>query len=463
MKGNILVADDDDGVRYMLTGLIEAAGHSVVAVKDGQEALDRVGRERFDVLVSDLRMPVLDGMALLDRLRTAELDAEHGGPRVVMVTAHGSERLAVEAMRRGAYDWFRKPFDEDELLAVIDRALEAARLAAENERLSGELNLSRSLLFASPAMSRLAVLINRVAPKDVTVLISGESGTGKERIAEAIVRASQRGHKPFVRFNCAALTPELAEAELFGHTKGAFTGAHRARPGLFREADGGTLLLDELGELAPAVQAKLLRVLQEGEVRPVGDERAYPIDVRIVGATHRDLGELVRAGQFREDLHYRLKVVQLRVPPLRERPEDIPLLAREFLRRACERFGLAPIAPTPALLARLGAYAWPGNVRELENALESAVALSDDGQLDLASLPETGAAAEVAPATDAAPGAGAAALDEHAPLKTRVDAYERGLVVAALQAARGNRSEAARRLGIARATLHEKMNRYGLG
>src|SRR5439155_18390339 len=209
----------------------------------------------------------------------------------------------------------------------------------------------------------------------------GESGTGKERIAEAIVRASHRAQKPFVRFNCAALTAELAEAELFGHTKGAFTGAHKARPGLFREADGGTLLLDELGELDPSVQAKLLRVLQEGEVRPVGDERAYPIDVRIIGATHRDLGELVKSGRFREDLHYRLKVVQLRVPPLRERPEDIPMLAREFLRRACERFGLPPIAPTPGLLARLSAHAWPGNVRELENAIESAVALSDAGQL----------------------------------------------------------------------------------
>jgi two-component system response regulator HydG len=463
VRGHLLVADDDDGVRYTLTGLLEAAGHTVVAVANGKEALERVQRERFDLVLSDLRMPLVDGMALLAQLQERGILTSPSGPKVVMVTAHGSERLAVEAMRRGAFDYFRKPFEEDELLAVIDRALEAAQLRAENERLADELNLSRSLLFASQPMSRLAVLIGRVAPKDVTVLISGESGTGKERIAEAIVRASRRAERPFVRFNCAALTAELAEAELFGHTKGAFTGAHRARPGLFREADGGTLLLDELGELDAAVQAKLLRVLQEGEVRPVGDERAYPIDVRILAATHRDLGELVKSGRFRDDLHYRLKVVQLQVPPLRERREDIPLLAREFLRRACERFGMAAMAPTPELLTQLGNYDWPGNVRELENAIESAVALSEGGRLELSSLPSPSAASPASAAPDeATPSGEAGGDDERAPLKSRIEAYERGLIVAALQVSKGNRTEAARRLGIARATLHEKLARYRL-
>jgi two-component system response regulator HydG len=366
-----------------------------------------------------------------------------------LVTAHGSERAAVDAMKAGAFDYFRKPFENDELLAVVSRALSAVRLEAENERLSGELNLSRSLVFASEAMSRLALMVQRVGPRDVTVLITGESGTGKERVAEALVRASRRAARPFVRFNCAALTPELAEAELFGHARGAFTGAHRARLGLFREADGGTLLLDEIGELEAATQAKLLRVLQEGEVRPVGEERPVRVDVRIVAATHRDLGRQVADGRFREDLYYRLKVVTLQVPSLRERREDIAVLARHFLARACERFGTPAVQLTDEMLARLSACDWPGNVRELENAIESAVALSPDGALDLSLLPGP-------------PGAAAATEQPRASLKQRVEAYERGLVLAALETAEGNRSAAARALGISRATLHEKLHKYGV-
>jgi len=321
-------------------------------------------------------------------------------------------------------------------------------LERANEQLRGEVTLLRSVVFASPAMSRLALLVQRVAPRDVTVLITGESGTGKERIAEALVAASRRAEKPFVRFNCAALTPDLAEAELFGHSRGAFTGAVRARNGLFREADGGTLLLDEVGELHPATQAKLLRVLQEGEVRAVGEDRPYQVDVRLVAATHRDLAAMATAGTFREDLYYRLKVVTLHVPALRERPEDIPVLARHFLARAAERFGVPSPQVTSELLARLGQHTWPGNVRELENALESAVALSDaSGALDLTLLPSA--------ATGGAPVA--------AGLKERVGAYERGLIVAALQAAHQNQSEAARLLDIGRATLQDKIRKYGLG
>jgi DNA-binding NtrC family response regulator len=368
-------------------------------------------------------------------------------PRVVVITAHGSERQAVEAMKAGAHDYFRKPFENEELLAVVRRALEAVRLAQENERLQGELALARTLVFASEAMRRLAVLVGRVAPRDVTVLVTGESGTGKERVAEAIVRASRRAERPFVRFNCAALSPELAEAELFGHAKGAFTGATRARPGLFGEADGGTILLDEVGELAAEAQAKLLRVLQDGEVRPVGEERSRKVDVRVIAATHRDLGEEVRRGRFREDLFYRLNVVHLAIPPLRERPEDVPLLARHFLAWFAERFGVSPLHVPDALLSRLAAQPWPGNVRQLENALERLVALSPPDGLDL-SLLEAGEPSS--------------AEDRALPLKERVQAYERGLVVEALRAARGNRSEAARRLGISRVTLHDKLRRYGL-
>jgi two-component system response regulator HydG len=437
-----LIVDDDDGIRYTLRGVLEEAGVEVFEAVDGVAALAELERSEVQLVISDLRMPRMTGSELLVEMRRRRL-----GARVILLTAHGSERFAVEAMKNGAYDYFRKPFELDELRAAIRRALESVELEAENERLSAELNLSRSLVFASAAMSRLALLIQRVGPRDVTVLITGESGTGKERVAEALVRASARAARPFVRFNCAALTPELAEAELFGHAKGAFTGAHRARPGLFREADGGTLLLDEIAELDPQSQAKLLRVLQEREVRPIGEDRAAAIDVRILAATHRDLSERVRAGRFREDLYYRLKVVTLELPALRNRTDDIPVLVRHFLGRHAARFGLPAPALDDAAMARLGRYRWPGNVRELENCIESLVVLSDGGVADLAALPET---AEAPP------------VEATAPLKSRVDAYERGLILAALSAAGDNRSEAARLLGISRATLHDKLRKHGI-
>jgi DNA-binding NtrC family response regulator len=439
----VLVVDDDPGVRYTLREILSSEGLEVEEAADGAEALAALAARPAALVVTDLRMPRLDGMELLRRVI-----AKAPAPRVVVITAHGSERQAVEAMKAGAFDYFRKPFENDELLAVVRRAVEAVRLVDENERLTGELALSRTMVFASDAMRRLATLVLRVAPRDVTVLVTGESGTGKERVAEAIVRASRRAEKPFVRFNCAALSPELAEAELFGHARGAFTGAVRARPGLFGEADGGTILLDEVAELTPNAQAKLLRVLQEGEVRPVGEERARRVDVRVIAATHRELEERVRAGAFRDDLFYRLNVVHLRIPPLRERPEDVPVLARHFLARFADRFGVSPLHVPPALFDRLAAHAWPGNVRELENALEGLVALSPPDGLDLSLLPGGGA-----PAAAAGPPG----------LKQRVEAYERALVVDALRAARGNRSEAARRLGVSRVTLHDKLRKYGLG
>lgn len=443
MTVHVLIVDDDAGVRYTLRGMLEDAHYDVDEAADGAAALERLSAGGIDILISDLRMPRMDGMELLRRTR--ELVP---APPLIVITAHGSERHAVETMKLGALDYFRKPFDVDEVLAVVRRAAERSSLQRENEALHGEVNLLKSLIFTSRAMSQLALMVRRVGPRDVTVLITGESGSGKERIAEALVRASKRAEKPFVRFNCAAISPELVEAELFGHARGAFTGAIRARTGLFREAEGGTLLLDEVGELDASVQAKLLRVLQEREVRPVGEDRTFAVDVRIVAATHRDLDQLVRDGKFREDLLYRLRVVSLRVPPLRERPEDIPILTRHFLERLSERFGTGPIAVTPALLARLAAHPWPGNVRELENSLESCVALSADGVLDLSLLPG-GAAGDVG----APPRAG---------LRERMAAYERGLIVAALDAARGNRTEAARALDVGRATLHDKMRKHGL-
>jgi two-component system response regulator HydG len=438
VKRRILVVDDDPGVRYALAEAF-TADYDVATAVDGQDALDQLRAHRADLVLADLRMPRLDGMGLLRATRL--LDPP---PRLVMITAHGSERHAVEALQAGAYDYFKKPFDLDEITAVVNRAFEAVKLQHDNERLASALDLAQSMVVASEPMAQLAVLVRRIAPRDVNVLITGESGTGKERIADAIVRGSRRKDRPYVRFNCAALTAELAEAELFGHTRGAFTGAIRERPGLFREADTGTLLLDEVGELDLATQGKLLRTLQEGEIRPVGSDRPVKVDVRVLAATHRDLRERVAAGQFRDDLYWRLDVVRLHVPALRERPADIPALARHFIDRYTRHFGVPPARVSEALLGRLAAWTWPGNVRELEHAIEQMIALSADGELDLDLLPAPGRAVE--------------GLD----LKSRMDAYERGMIVDALHATDGNRTEAAKQLGISRVTLHEKLRKHGI-
>jgi two-component system response regulator HydG len=441
-RARVLVVDDDAGVRYTVREILHSVGLTVLEAADAPAALAILADQACDLVITDLRMPSMDGMELLRRVNHMPRP-----PRVILITAHGSERTAVEAVKAGAWDYFRKPFEVEELLAVVQRATETVRLEIDNERLAAERAFARTMVFASDAMSRLAVLAARVAPRDVTVLVTGESGTGKERVAEAIVAASARRDKPFVRFNCASLSPELAEAELFGHARGAFTGAVRARPGLFGEADGGTLLLDEVGEIDLGTQAKLLRVLQQGEVRPVGEERSRKVDVRIVAATHRDLRELVTQGGFREDLYYRLNVVNLRVPALRERPEDIPVLARLFFDRYAARFGTGPLRVPPEGMARLAAWSWPGNVRELENTIESLVALSHAGELDPALFPD--------PAGSAAP--------PSLGLRDRVDAYERGLLVEALRAAAGSQTEAARLLQVPRVTLHDKLRKHGLG
>ena len=445
MTPRVLVVDDDVGVRYTLAEILREIPVDVELAEHGEKALELARATAFDLVLTDLRMAPMDGLELLAHLR-----AEQPALKVVLITAHGSERHAVQAMKLGAFDYFRKPFEVDELVAVVQRALDSVRLERENERLAAERDLSQSLLFQSAAMSRLGGLVRRVAPRDVTVLLTGESGTGKERVAEAIVQSSARADQPFIRFNCAAITAELAEAELFGHARGAFTGAQRARKGLFREASKGTLLLDEIGELDAGLQAKLLRVLQEGEIRPVGEDRPVKVDVRLIAATHRDLPQLVTDGKFREDLYYRLKVVELSVPPLRERPEDIPLLARHFLRRYAERFGVGPLHVPPTFMHELAARSWPGNVRELENALEALVALSVDGQIDPSLLP--GRTTSMPGAPEPSPGL---------TLKQRVEAYERGIIVAALESAGGNQRETARRLGVSRATLHDKLNKYG--
>ena len=441
MKPRVLVVDDDAGVRYTLREILESADIQVFETIDGVDALAWLEKNTVDLVITDLKMPRMDGMTLLDKLRCTP-----ASPRAILITAHGSERHAVQAMKLGAVDYFTKPFDVDEVMCVVERVVASVRADQENERLRAELLLSKNMVFVSDAMKKLALLVYRVAPKDVTVLITGPSGTGKERVASAIVDGSKRAAKPFVKFNCAAIPRDLAEAELFGHSKGAFTGAARARPGLFREAHGGTLLLDELGELDQSTQGKLLRVLQEGKIRPVGEDRDLSVDVRVIAATNRDLKAEVSAGKFREDLYYRLDVVQVRVPPLEERMEDVPVLMTRFLHTYQERFGTGPLTVSPALRQRLLVGPYPGNVRELEHRVEKIVALSAGGIADDSLL------------DDSPPSAAGQSFG----LKERVEAYERGLVAHELEACRGNRSEAARRLGIARVTLLEKLKKYGL-
>jgi two-component system response regulator HydG len=441
MKPIILVVDDDPGVRYTLRQVLEDADMQVFEAGDGAEALAWLSGNRADLIVSDLAMPVLDGLGLL-----RELAGKTGAPRLILITAHGSERAAVEAMKLGAYDYFAKPFDIDAVLLVIERAVGVVRQEQVNEQLRAELHLARTMVFASDVMRRIALLVWRIAPKDVTVLISGPSGTGKELLAEAIVAGSPRASRPFVRFNCAAVPRELVEAELFGHSRGAFTGAHKARAGLFREADGGTLLLDEVGEMDQSTQGKLLRVLQEGKLRPVGEDRELPVDVRLLAATNRDLELEISEGRFREDLFYRLNVVRIHLPSLAERLDDLHPLIEHFLRKHGERFGCAPVSMPPGLLDQLCRASYPGNVRQLENQIERLVALSPPGRLG-----DLGEIVEPSPLPDSKLG-----------LRQRVEAFERGLIVAELKRCKGNRSMAARQLGIGRVTLLDKIKKYGL-
>ena len=441
-RARVLIADDEPAVRYMLREIIEEEGLAVVEVDNGRAALDTIEQDPSIALVmSDLQMPGMTGLELL-----AALSARPSSPPLILVTAHGSERVAVEAMKLGAVDYFRKPLDADEIATVVRRHMGLVKLTSENQRLRAKLALSRTMVFESQAMQRVAELVERVSARDVTVLVVGETGTGKELIARAIVDASQRAKGPYVRFNCAALVRDLAEAELFGHSRGAFTGAVRERKGLFREAHHGTLFLDEVNSMDPTAQAALLRVLQEREVRPVGEDRTVPVDVRLIAATGRPLDE---EPGFRRDLYYRLNVVTIRLPPLRERREDIPPLVRHFVERYATAFGLGRVDVPDALMQRFIAAPWPGNVRELEHTIESMLALSVDGGLseDAFEPPR-----EVPAAADA----------DDANLKVRMNAYERGIIAAMLASCGGNRSEAARRLGIDRVTLLSKMKRHGL-
>ncbi len=454
----ILLVDDEPGVLFTLGEVLTDRGHRVVSARSGAEALTKL--DEADTVLTDLSMPGMDGLELM-----AQVVQRDPALPVILLTAHGSERVAVAAMKQGAYHYLAKPFDIDEVAVVIERALEARRLRIDNRRLTAEQNLGRRIIGASRPMRRLLEATSRVASRDVTVLVRGETGTGKEFVAELLHAQSARSTKPLVRFNCAALPADLADAELFGHVKGAFTGATATRPGFFAQADGGTLILDEIGELPLPIQAKLLRALQEGEIQPVGSGRIEKVNVRVVASTNRDLAAEAKTGAFREDLYYRLAVVELVVPPLRDRKDDIPALAAEFGRRYGEKFGLGSISLEPALVDALSRADWPGNVRQLENTIARLAALSSGGLITVADY-EAATGLQPSVSQDAMPVA-----DDDAPLtdarngpslKEQVEAFERGLVARALDSTGGNQSEAARRLGVSRVTLIDKMKKYNL-
>jgi two-component system response regulator AtoC len=448
----VLVIDDDASLRFTLEAVLSDAGFVVEACDGGASGLASFEARGADVVLTDLAMPSMDGMQVLQRMRAADPSVP-----VLMLTAHGSERAAVAAMKSGAFDYIPKPFDPDDLVLAVRRAAEWRELRLQNARLRTEAALGRTIVADSPAMRRVMDVVARVAPKDVTVLLTGESGAGKDVLATVLHAHSRRADRALVRFNAAAIPSELAEAELFGHTRGAFTGAQAARQGYFQQANRGTLFIDEIGELPLAIQAKVLRALQSGEVQQVGG-RAEVVDVRLIAATNRDLVADVKAGRFREDLFYRLNVVPIRVPPLRERPEDVEPLVRTFVRRYAERYGMGAVEMEPALVDSLRANSWPGNVRELENTVARLLALAPDERITLAlwrSLSE-------GPSTPSAPLTAAGDPGPGHPLRARVEAFERALIAEAFEAAARNQSETARRLGVSRPALIEKLHKYGL-
>jgi two-component system response regulator AtoC len=441
----LLLVDDEPAMLFALKELAESHKYEAVLARSGAEALAHL--DGVDAVVTDYSMPEMDGVQLLKSIR----ERDESLP-VVMLTAHGSERLAVRAMKAGAYEYVTKPLDIDEMGLVLERALETRALRVQNRRLSAEKALGKSIVGDSAPMRRLLDAVSRIAPRDITVLVRGKTGTGKELIAALVHAESRRASGPLVRFNCAAIPGELAEAELFGHTRGAFTGAAQARRGFFAEANGGTLVLDEVGELPLPVQAKLLRALQEGEIQPVGAGRVEKVDVRVIASTNRDLVADARAGRFREDLYYRLAVVELLVPALGEHPEDIPALAAEFARSYALRFGIDGVRLSSELIEALRRADWPGNVRQLENAVARMVAMSSGGEIGADAF---SSAATHPPGAEPAPPDGLT-------LKDQLDALERSLIAQALSAASGNQSEAARRLGMSRSALLDRLKKYDL-
>ena len=451
----VLVVDDDSAHRTMLRTLIDGWGYAVSEADDGSTAVEKIKETAFDLVLMDVRMVKVSGLVALETIK-----ALNPAIPVIIMTAYSSVETAVKALKQGAHDYLTKPLDFDKLKLTIDRAMEHSRLKEENRLLRETLGQqfdSQNIIGRSPAMLRLLETVAQVAPSEATVLITGESGSGKELIAGAIHFNSLRKNGPFVKINCAAITETLLESELFGHEKGAFTGAHRRKEGRFSQAHGGTLLLDEVSEMSLMMQVKLLRALQEREFNRVGGETTIQVDVRVIAATNKDLKDQINEGAFREDLYYRLNVVELKVPPLSERKEDIPLLARHFLETFAAKNRKEIKGFTPRAMDNLIHYDWPGNVRELMNAVERAVVLARSSYLDESDflfmkdfLTENNGEASTSPE--------APIMRGEAPLEE----IEKAAILKTLEAANGNKSEAARRLGITRKTLHKKLKAYGV-
>jgi two-component system response regulator AtoC len=451
----ILIVDDDPGLRRSLSLLLDAEGYRVAAEGEPAHGLERALRESFDIILCDVRMPEIDGLTFLRRFREGG-----GGALLIMMSAYGGEDAAIEAMKEGAYDYVPKPFRSDELLLTLRKAEERERLRGRIATLEAELArwTGADLVADSPAMRKVMDLAARVAPHTTTVLITGESGTGKEVLARTIHRMSPRRAAPFVAVNCGAIPENLLESELFGHAKGAFTGATSHKPGLFEEAHGGTLLLDEVGELPLTLQVKLLRALQEGEIRRVGESAARKVDTRLLAATARNLEEDARDGRFREDLLYRLNVVNIHIPPLRQRPEDLDGLVTSLLARVSAKSS-REVRIMPAALEAIRQRSWPGNVRELENALERAAVLSSDGDIGPDAFEGIGAPVGARPGAPTHAGAVGATPPD---LKSAVRVAERQAIEAALGATGGNRKEAADLLGVSLRTLFYKLKDFGI-
>ena len=447
----VLVVDDEPALRHTISVILHEEGHEVTSATDGEDALAKLSASPADLVLCDVRMPTMDGMTFLERHA-----ASGGTALIVMMSAYGDAETAIAAMQRGAYDWIQKPFRAEEVVLVVRKAMERERLRAEVRRLEGELSSLRSssdAIIGRSAVMRTALDVAcKVARHPTTVLITGESGTGKELVARLIHRESPRADAPFVAVNCGAIPEALLESELFGHEKGAFTGATRDKAGLFEEAHEGTLFLDEIGELPPALQVKLLRALQEGEVRRVGATSPSAVDVRVIAATNRDLQADVASGRFRADLFYRINVVAIALPPLRERPEDVPELARFFLDRHAARMGLTARGISPGALRILTEHSWPGNVRELEHAIERALVMTGGDAIEPSDLP--------APVRSS--GDHAAVTEGTLSVKRQTTELEKALIRRALEHTRGNRTRAARLLELSHRALLYKIREYGL-
>lgn len=455
-RASVLVVDDEPGLREMLTILFRREHYEVTACPgfaSAREAL-RGAPTPYGVVLTDLLMPDGSGLDILSLAKERNV-----GTEVIVMTAHSTVETAIEAMKRGAYDFVTKPFATAELKILVQKAFEKSALVAENVRLRAKIDRQqpKDLLGHSEPMRQILDLVGKIAASRSTVLITGESGTGKERIARAVHDLSDRKDKPFLVINCGAIPESLVESELFGHEKGAFTGASSRRLGIFREAEGGTVLLDEVGELPLAVQVKLLRVLQERKVRGVGESSESPIDVRVVAATNRVVEDDVKSGKFRQDLYYRLNVIRIAVPPLRDRREDVPELANHFLERCCREHNKNIRGFSPDALRAIDAYPFPGNVRELENIVERAVALATGPQIGLGDLPHeiSGAAAQ--------PSSGLVTLPEAGcDLDNVLGEVERRLVLQALERAGGVRTAAAKSLGVTLRSLRYRMQKHSM-